>query len=256
MNHSAAIVNATNRGNMICSDRSFYDDGMDENELDTPGQRLTYARETAGFETAADFAAKAGINPTTYRAYENDQNGYTKYATKFAKLLKVSTDWLLVGGPVPDQADKSRAIAQIDHLKTDFDIEMVRNVDIAYAMGDGALVEDYPEMGITPFDRNFLRALGAKLFDRLFLCRGEGDSMSPTIFDSDLVLVDATVQRITMQDRIWALTVAGAGMIKRVRMLPNDEIMVISDNPSVPPQTYQADDVHIVGRVLWIGRRM
>lgn len=241
---------------MICSGISLYEEGMSDEPLETAGQRLAYARETAGFKTANDFAAKAGINPTTYRAYENDQNGYTKYASKFAKLLKVSTDWLLVGGPIPDNEDKSRLVADADGLQDKFNIELIRNVDIGYAMGDGALIDDYPELGMTPFDRNFLRALGARLFDRLFLCRGEGDSMSPTILDSDLVLIDASVQRVTMQDRIWALTVAGAGMIKRVRMLPGDEVMVISDNPAVPPQVYQADDVHIVGRVLWIGRRM
>lgn len=43
-----------------------------------------------------------GLNDKTYRAYENDQNGYAKRAAGFARRLQVPTDWLLDGGPEPD----------------------------------------------------------------------------------------------------------------------------------------------------------
>jgi phage repressor protein C with HTH and peptisase S24 domain len=256
MIHSIDIVNAINNGNMIHSPTSGYNDGMDETNLFSPGQRLAFARESAGYATAADFAEKAGITATTYRAYENDQNGYAKHANRFAKLLSVTSEWLLEGGPVPDAPSAGRNMMVMDGLKDQLNIEMIRKVDIGYAMGDGAVIEDYPDTGLVPFDREFLRAIGARNTERLFLSNGEGDSMAPTLYDNDLVLIDASHQRVTMQDRIWALTVAGAGMIKRLRALPGDQLMVMSDNPAVPPQTLSLEDVFIVGRVLWIGRRM
>jgi len=43
-----------------------------------------------------------GLNDKTYRAYENDQNGYAKRAAEFAKRLNVPVEWLLSGGPRPD----------------------------------------------------------------------------------------------------------------------------------------------------------
>jgi phage repressor protein C with HTH and peptisase S24 domain len=256
MKHETIIDRNTIYANMIRSPTSGYDDKMDENDLDTPGQRLAFARETAGYKKAQDFAKRAGMSVTTYRAYENNQNGYAKHAHRFARLLSVTSEWLLEGGSIPGDPTSGRNIMAMDGLKDQLNIEMVRKVDIGYAMGDGAVIEDYPDTGLVPFDREFLRAIGVRTTERLFLSNGEGDSMAPTLYDNDLVLIDASHQRVTMQDRIWALTVAGAGMIKRLRALPGDQIMVMSDNPAVPPQTFNNDDVFIVGRVLWIGRRI
>jgi phage repressor protein C with HTH and peptisase S24 domain len=133
---------------------------------------------------------------------------------------------------------------------------MVREVDISYAMGDGAVVADYPDTGLLPFGRNFLAMVGIRSSDFAFICRGQGDSMAPTIYDRDMVMIDTSRNRVTMQDQIWALTVAGAGMIKRIRPLPEGRVMVLSDNPLVPEQVYDADDVYVVGKVVWIGRAM
>lgn len=238
-----------NRISIACADNLV---AMIDDDIDSPEKRLRFAREKAGYAEPKDFAERLGINVVTYRSYENGTNGYTRHAAKFAKALKVTADWLLQGGPVSDQFDaaSSRPALALP------EVAMVRQVDISYAMGDGSVVSDYPETGFMPFDWNFLHMLGARTAEHLFISRGEGDSMAPTIFDNDLVMVDASRNRISMQDRIWALSVAGAGMIKRLRALPDDKILVLSDNPSVPEQVYDAADVYIVGKVIWIGRRM
>jgi SOS-response transcriptional repressor LexA len=75
-----------------------------ENDLDTPGGRLRFARERAGYGSAGAFAAAIGMNPTSFRAYENNQNAYAKHAPVFAQKLGVSIEWLLRGGSVPDQS--------------------------------------------------------------------------------------------------------------------------------------------------------
>lgn len=230
---------------------------MDDNDLDSPEKRLRWARERAGFKTAKAFADKARINPITYRAYENGQVGFAGSAASFGRLLGVTGDWLIIGGDMPDGHEKVAEREQAARgLLDQLDIQMIREVDISYAMGDGAIVQDYPETGAIPFARSFLSHLQVADPSAIFICRGEGDSMAPTIFDSDLVMIDTSRQRITMQDRIWALTVAGAGMIKRVRALPTGQLLILSDNPSIPDQIYEGEDVYIVGKVVWIGRRM
>ena len=145
---------------------------------------------------------------------------------------------------------------QIDDTRVEEDIVQVRQVDIRYAMGDGAVIEDYPATGLVPFNRQFLRTLTRADTDRLFIARGSGDSMMPTLINDDLVLVDTSKQRISEQDRIWAIVVGGAGMIKRVRRLPRDQYEIISDNPIIRSQVVDHDDLHIVGRVVWIGRQV
>jgi phage repressor protein C with HTH and peptisase S24 domain len=132
----------------------------------------------------------------------------------------------------------------------------VRQVDISYAMGAGAVVEDYPATGLIPFNLQFLRSVARGHVETLFVARGQGDSMMPTLINDDLVLIDTSQQLITDQDRIWAVSIGGAGMIKRIRRLPGDRFEIISDNPIVPPQVVNFDDLHVVGRVVWVGRRV
>lgn len=105
MIHSAmTLSNVASTGNMICSAALCDIALMDEPDLDTPSGRLTWAREHIGkYRNAADFAALAKVKPVTYRAYESGQNGYAKHAAKFARLLGVPAEWLLEGGPLPDE---------------------------------------------------------------------------------------------------------------------------------------------------------
>lgn len=228
---------------------------MDDEELDTPHGRLRWARKRAGFESAAAFSEVVDIGAVTYRAYENGQIGFSKHAPLFGRKLGVTGDWLVSGGPPPSAAAAS-TIRDLEALASEMDISLVRKVDISYAMGDGSVVADYPETGMMPFDRHFLSSIGARNTEVLFVCSGTGDSMDPTIKDSDTIMVDTSRKKIGMQDQIWALTVAGAGMVKRIRPLPEAKVMVISDNPLVPDQVYDSEDVYVVGKVVWIGRKM
>lgn len=255
--HSVELSRDMISSNRISIAGECYRFRMVDDETDSPGKRLKFARKRAGFPTAKSFAEKVGVKEVTYRAYEGDQIGFANSAPRFAKRLGVSTDWLLEGGEIPDdEPEQARTVMATAEIAEQLGVRMVRQVDISYAMGDGAVIADYPETGLIPFAQTFLGQLGVRSPENVFICHGEGDSMAPTIFDRDLVMVDTSRQRITMQDRIWALTVAGAGMIKRLRVLPGNQIAVLSDNPAVPEQTFDGDDVYIVGQVVWIGRRM
>lgn len=136
------------------------------------------------------------------------------------------------------------------------DIEMIREVDIRYAMGAGRQLEDFPEIGQMPFNRNMRRMLTSTPAEKLFVARGDGDSMQPTLINYDAVLIDTSQNAITQSDRIWALRIEDAGLIKRVRILPKVGYELISDNALIPPQIVAREDVTVVGRVIWVGRRI
>lgn len=139
------------------------------------------------------------------------------------------------------------------------ELAYVRQVDIRFAMGDGAAVEDYPETTLVPFNLEFLRALTRAPLEKLFLASGFGDSMDPTIKEHDLVLIDATETRVGLGDTIWAFEYAGAGYIKRLRPFMRDGrrmFEAISDNKDVAdPFDAAPEDVHIVGKVSLLIRR-
>lgn len=138
----------------------------------------------------------------------------------------------------------------------DDDAIEIRELDLSYAMGDGSNLDDYPEGVGVKFDLGFLRGLTRAAPSKLFVARGSGDSMSPTLINDDMVLIDTSQKMLNMQDRIWACGLFGAGMIKRLRVIANDRVEIISDNPGVGNREVAADDLTLVGRVIWVGRRV
>lgn len=260
--HSAPLSFVAKHSNMICSDALCNSASMGD-ELEHPHERLAWAREQAGYSGKTDFAKAVGIHPTTYRAYETGQNAFAKLAPTFAKKLGVSVEWLLSGN---DGSRPQMACVQTPQIESDLPRVVgasdgdgaitVRQVDLSYAMGDGTNVDDYYEERGIQFDPNFLRTVSKAPAHCLFVARGDGDSMFPTLINDDQVLIDTTQRRLNLQDRLWACSIHGAGMIKRLRVIGENRVEVISDNPAVENREVSAEELHIVGRVVWVGRRL
>lgn len=255
--HIADLAYARNASNRISIVDPGYDFGMYGDDLQTPGQRLKWARRRAGYATAKDAARAAKIGEVSFRAYENDQHGFTKHAIKLARTFGVTVEWLVDGGPEPtEDPPELGQLGTPDDLAGKYGIELVRQVDITYAMGDGSVIQDYPETSFIPFSLDFLRRFARGSTDMLFIASGIGDSMEPTLRRDDLVMIDASQNRLGLQDQIYALTYAGSGMIKRVRRLTGGRIQLLSDNPAVPPLDAEEEDIYLVGKVVWSARVM
>lgn len=129
-------------------------------------------------------------------------------------------------------------------------------LDLSYSMGPGTELASYIEETSLRFDPEFLRRISRAPYHRLRLARGVGDSMQPTLLPGDVVMIDTTQTKLSMQDRVWAVALNGAAAIKRLRMEAGNRIVVISDNPTVPAQEVDPEDVVIHGRVIWFGREL
>lgn len=146
--------------------------------------------------------------------------------------------------------------ASIEDIAADNGIALVEEIDLSLGMGGGRFADLAESRGMVPFKDEWLRGLYAGPLSALRVVRGEGDSMQPTILDGDLVLVDTSQQSIRAQDRIWAVFWGDLGMIKRVRRTPNGSYQLMSDNPSIAAIEAVDGEMHVMGRVIWIGRRM
>lgn len=135
-------------------------------------------------------------------------------------------------------------------------IVFVEEVDLALGMGGGNYVELVESKGFVPFKEEWLKGLSRGELTSLRVVRGEGDSMQPTILDGDIVLIDMAQSNINAQDRIWAVFWGDLGMIKRVRRTPGGSFMLLSDNPAISPIEAVDGEMHVLGRVIWIGRRI
>lgn len=73
----------------------------------TPAVRLCHARIRAGFNSKSDAARALGVSTSTYRAWENGQNGVSIWhARRAAEVFGIRWEWLLSGeGDMVDMAD-------------------------------------------------------------------------------------------------------------------------------------------------------
>jgi phage repressor protein C with HTH and peptisase S24 domain len=223
-------------------------------DLDAPEARLTWARRRR-YPEAATFARVVGMKEVTYRSYESGQNGFAKHASGFAAKLGVPTDWLLNGGPLSDEM--LAPIALTDESAADqLDAVLLPEVEVSYSMGGGSINDDFPIIQMVPFSRAWLETLTRSPARMLMVARGDGDSMTPTIMDRDIVIIDRSDRRFNSQDRIWAVCYGEFGMIKRVRALPGGQFQINSDNPAVTPIVATEDELTFIGRVVGVIRRI
>lgn len=136
------------------------------------------------------------------------------------------------------------------------DPDMVQLHELDLAFGMGATYLDLPVKAQTrSFSREWLRNFTSSPPKDLFFARGVGDSMMPTILDSDIVLIDRSQITPVMGDQIWAVAFGQVGMIKRLRPMPDGSVKILSDNPSVPPEIACDGELHLLGRVVTIMRK-
>lgn len=131
----------------------------------------------------------------------------------------------------------------------------VPRYDAHLAAGGGAFNERAKVIDYIPFTREFMaNKLGRSSAEGLVVLEARGDSMEPTIGGGDLVLID---QHLTgLSDGIIAFVLDDTALVKRVRSSP-DGVEVISDNHMYPPyrlEQNRLDELHVIGRVRWIGK--
>ena len=178
---------------------------------------------------------------------------------QLAAALETTSDWLLGKTLAAENSGGRRALAP-DILPTrgvadgDGAISLKR-INLGFAMGDGSNLDDYVEEGTVEFDPNILRMISQSPPHRMLVAHGVGDSMQPTLLDSDMLVIDTLQTRLNMTDRIWAIALYGAGAVKRLRPAADGKVEIISDNTVHGRQIVDAVDVRIIGRVVRSGRR-
>lgn len=136
----------------------------------------------------------------------------------------------------------------------DGEVVQIQKLDLSLSMGPGTLIDGYVESELISFDLNFVRQFSRAPSDRLRIVTGVGDSMEPTLFRNDLIVIDTNDRRLSKQDGIYWINLYGAAGIKRLRAIGPNKILVKSDNPIHDDQEVDADDLRIEGRAIWTTR--
>ena len=217
------------------------------------GERIQERLAKLGM-SQAELARRVKVAQPTINALIKGNNATSKHLHRIAAELETSPAWL--AGETDDDAPVTIAPSALDALTEKLDLAIVPQLELGYSMGAGAIFDQYEQKGVVPFQRAWLRSMMRGAIADLFVARGDGDSMQPTILDGDIILVDTAQRDIRQQDRIWAIAYGDLGMVKRVRRRPDGSYLLLSDNATVPPIECADEEMHVVGRVIWIGRRI
>lgn len=186
-------------------------------------------------------------------------------AVLIADALSVDVSWLLTGrsGSISDQLAEpgNRLLRDLvspqlaAEASSDDDLVEIDQIDLRYGMG--ATYADSPiEVERRQFSREWLRSFTHAAPSHLTWALGDGDSMEPTIRSGEVILIDRSQDTPRSGDGIWACAMGEIGLIKRLRHLPGGGVELHSDNPLVPPQSTADGELHVVGRVIAVVRKL
>ncbi len=109
------------------------------------------------------------------------------------------------------------------------------------------------------FSRTFLLSLKPTALAALCLVAAAGNAMAPTLADGDLLIVDRG-SGLAAGDGLYLLQPdpEGAALARRITLAPQGGQVQLSTDNSLygVPHTVDRDDLRILGRILWIGRRL
>ncbi len=212
--------------------------------MTTPDPRAALERLIA--DNRADYAGLSklvGRNPayiqqfikrgTPRRLPEKERSVLARY---------FGVDERVLGGPEP-QAGKGG-------------MRKVPKLAVAASAGFGSFGDGEQLAGQVGFDEKWLRQMGVDPA-RVALIRVEGDSMQPTLNDGDDIMVDEGATSTPLRDGVHVIRMDEMLMVKRLARGPAGRLSVLSDNPAYPDwPDVAAKDVIVIGRVIWVGRKL
>ena len=166
---------------------------------------------------------------------------------KLAEFYAV--DEQILGAAIPIKS-QSRSIG------SPLDMVRIKQLDLGASAGPGSLADDEPPESSMAFGAKWLKQLSADPA-KLSLISVDGDSMDPTLCDGDDIMVDHSAAERPLRDGIYVLRMDDVLLVKRLALRPSGKLSIRSDNDRYPNWDDVApQEVNIIGRVVWTGRRL
>lgn len=231
--------------------------------------------------TQSEVGELAGMSQPTIGRFANGEVTKTARMIELAKALQTTPDYLtgetddagpiraaeeqspFHGAPQPGSGGRllprdKLAKAKSARMTTAEDMVEIAEIDLRFGLGaafmDQDIVEHQAERRLFP--RAWIRQITTSQPSKLCWAQGRGNSMEPLISDGDLVLIDRSEITPGFGDLYWAIAYGQTGMIKRLRPMPDGSVKILSDNPSVPPETAYDGELNIFGRVVAVVKKV
>ena len=132
------------------------------------------------------------------------------------------------------------------------DLVFVEKVKAKPRAGRGGLEGDSEHDGYYSFHTSFIARKGGSA-ESMKIFEVAGDSMSPTLDDGDLIMVN-TRETDVRTGRIYLLRIGEELMVKRLETRPGGVLIIRSDNKEyddIPVNLSEDSDVEVFGRMVW-----
>lgn len=218
-------------------------------------------KQAIGGGSARAFAREAGLSETVLRQYLAGQSEPTRPALiAMARTACVSVEWLATGHARAPSAGHWTTRESPSTYGAHHDSEgyiRVPKYNVTTGRDEGLHSEQVVDH--LAFKTEWLtRELGIDP-GALVLVSARGDSMEPTISQGDLLLLDMSQRRVG-DEAIYALVMEEGGVLaKRIQRLLDGMLSIRCDNPAYKEQLIPndaAESLYILGRVVWVGRRL
>lgn len=210
--------------------------------------RLREERQRLGLNQI-DFGRLGGVSKNTQLAYENASSPISlEYLGRLASH-GVDVMYVISGGPAPVDARVGQQVVE------DEDLVEVTEIDLKYGLG-ATYLDNAVSAEKRRFSKEWLRNFTNAPPTSLFWATGDGDSMEPTIRSGEVILIDSSQRTPRMSEGIWAVAVGDFGMVKRIHYAGSERLELLSDNALIPPITVGEGELHVIGRVVAVVRRL
>lgn len=155
----------------------------------------------------------------------------------FCAKKKISINWLLFNqdpGSLVDTTDR-------------YWIKYFPSVSVSAGGGAFENEDDYEALDVPPYFINMLG--GAENLKNIDAINVTGDSMEPTLNNSNIVFLDKSKDNLS-REGIYAFTTNHGLFVKRIQKRVDGKLDIISDNKDYPLQVLHPSEVTILGKVV------
>lgn len=214
----------------------------------TKGQREARGLSAQALADIINGIAREQGDPTVL-----SQQNLSKFEKGEAKRLSAWTRYIVPAlQSLDNRTDEDPHLSMAD---TDSTVS-IRKLPNFVGMGGGG--SDDGEVGVVAFSRDLIERELRAPAEFLFAMVAEGNSMEPDFKGGDQILVD-TRRTSLSQPGAFCLWDGDGHVIKFVEKVPGTDppkVRVVSANFLYEPHERLMEEINVIGRVIWFGRRV
>ena len=222
----------------------------------TNGSLASRVEEAIKPDSIRSFASKIEVSEGTLRRILKGEDPKLSVVEKISTQANVNFNWLVKGiSEGISKVNNDYACITVDMAEFSEDYTLIPGYHVSVSTGHGSLNYDTPVEQQLAFRSKWIEFRKLNVCD-LAVVFAHGDSMEPTIHNSNALLVDMSDTQLK-DGSIYVLRFGEELYGKRLQKRFDGSVRLMSDNKEYDDQIVRQDELEqlaIIGKVVWIGK--